>query len=67
MDIFVFNDFIGEGVKEKLNNLVSEKSIVPWQQYQTTYKNSTNDFSVDRHSTESTKADFSGICLRKSL
>lgn len=36
-----FNGGNSEGVKEKLNNLVNEKSIVPWQQYQTTYKNST--------------------------
>lgn len=36
-----FNNGNSKDVKEKLNNLVNEKSIIRDQQYQTTYKNST--------------------------
>lgn len=36
-----FNNGNSKGVKERLDNLVNEKSIVLHQQYQTTYKNST--------------------------
>lgn len=34
-----YNNGDPEGVKVKLDSLVEEKSIVPYQQYQTTYKN----------------------------
>ncbi len=34
-----YNNGDPEGVKAKLDNLVQEKSIVPYQQYETTYKN----------------------------